>query len=150
MKTFVTFQSDAFNSTAEKETFINPGNFGDDMMNWLQAELRKKGFKSDEEPGQEDFGWYMSFDVDGESYCVVGGYREDDEENGDPHAWILWIEKNVGFFKSILGQREKNISDKAIHAVQECLKANAEIKNIRWHEKADFEAGREELGTPDP
>jgi hypothetical protein len=112
--------------------------------------LRKKGFRTDDELGQEDFGWYLSYDVDGESYCIVGGYRDDDLDDNAPHAWILWIEKNVGFFKSIAGQRDKDINEKAIVAVQECLKSNPRIENVLWHEKKNFEQGKEELGTPDP
>jgi hypothetical protein len=150
MKTFVTFQSDAFNSTEEREYFINEGNFGDDLLKWLGAELRKAGYTADEEPGQEDFGWFTNFSMGEDSYCVVGGYREEDTENNEPHAWIMWVEKNVGFIKSIFGQRDKNISDKAVLAVHQCLLGNPAIKNIRWHEKKDFESGKEEAGTPAP
>lgn len=43
MRTLVTFKSTAFNTTEEKETFINPGCFGDDVGKWLIRELRSRG-----------------------------------------------------------------------------------------------------------
>jgi hypothetical protein len=61
-RTLVTFKSSAFNTSEPKPYFINPGCYGDDVAKWLTRELRGRGFKTDEEPGQEDFGWYFNFE----------------------------------------------------------------------------------------
>lgn len=148
MRTIVTFESDAFNTTETKENYINPENYGDDVCAWLSEELMKAGVTVDGDPGQEDFGWYMSFGLNSESYCLVCANRNGDED--DPPMWIMWIEKNVGFLKSIFGQREKSISADAVSLVDKVLKASDKIRNVRWHEKKAFESGKEEEGKTDP
>jgi hypothetical protein len=39
MRTIATFNSDAFNTTEEKDYFINPSCFGDDAARWLLNSL---------------------------------------------------------------------------------------------------------------
>jgi hypothetical protein len=59
-RTVVTFESMAFNMAEPKDYFINPRCFRDDVAKWLINELRKQAVKTDEQPGQEDFGSYRS------------------------------------------------------------------------------------------
>jgi hypothetical protein len=58
VRTVATFESTAFNMADPKDYFINPRCFGDDLAKWLIDELRKQGLETDDEPGQEDFGWF--------------------------------------------------------------------------------------------
>lgn len=44
------------------------------------ARLRATGLQTDDEPRQEDFGWYFQFEVPGGRHCCVLGYQEDDPE----------------------------------------------------------------------
>ena len=147
-RTLLTFRSAAFNTADERDHFINPGNYGDDLARWLMDRLRSAGYGVGAEPGQEDFGWYLSFEVAGRPYCLVLGYRPGEE--GEQGEWIGWLERELGFFASILGRREKGVEEAAPRAIHTVLNAAPEITDIRWHEAAAFRAGREEEGTAAP
>ncbi|MCB9784337.1 MAG: hypothetical protein H6751_15345 [Candidatus Omnitrophica bacterium] len=136
-----------FNTTEVKEYFINPCCFGDDVARWLVGRPREAGVEVDDDIGQEDFGWYLNFDMPEGEHCVVLGFRPGDDDT--PGHWVAEVERDVGFFRSILGGRRKGIAPSAVRAVHEALEA-PEICNIRWHERANFDAGNEELGTPQP
>jgi hypothetical protein len=69
IRTIVTFESSAFNTTDPKGYFINPCCFGDDVAKWLARQLRDKGHEAGETPGQEDFGWYLTFRISKAEYC---------------------------------------------------------------------------------
>ncbi len=147
MRTLTTFESSAFNTTEPREYFINPNCFGDDLAKWLLAALRRAGLKADEEPGQEDFGWYFDFTVPEGEHCVVVGFRP-----GDPApqgCWIAWLERSRGFLGSLFGGRQCGIAPSAVAALHAALQA-PEIRNLRWHEKHNFDAMREELGSDAP
>jgi hypothetical protein len=148
MRTLVTFKSTAFNTTEEKETFINPGCFGGDVGKWLIQELRARGFHTDEEPDSEDFGWYFTFRVGDIEYDFVIAYRPGDgEPEGD---WIGGLERSKGLFASMLGLRKKGIQPDAAGVIHEVLSGSPQIREVRWHVRKDFDAGREELGSPTP
>src|SRR4030095_13214248 len=99
--TVVTFQSASFNTTEARDYFINPCCFGDDLARWLIGRLRSNGIETDSEPGQEDFGWYFNFKVSENVYCVVLGFRPD-EENADGE-WVAWLERTRGLVGAIFG-----------------------------------------------
>jgi hypothetical protein len=101
MRTVVTFESDAFNTSESKEYFINPGCFGNDVAQWLMARLRSAGVETDEEPGQEDFGWYFNFTVPEGRHCCVLGYGPAGE--GESGVWIAWLERSRGLLRSLSG-----------------------------------------------
>jgi hypothetical protein len=58
-----------------KEYFINPRCFGDDVAKWAIDERPKQGVETEEKHGQEDFGWYLSFEVAGSGHCFATGHR---------------------------------------------------------------------------
>jgi hypothetical protein len=148
VKTVVTFKSSAFNISEPKEHFINPGCFGDDVAAWLAEQLRDKGYQAANFPGQEDFGWYFSFLVDGIEYCFVIGHRPS-EENGEG-VWIGWLERSRGFVASLLGGRKRSIQSSAARAIHEILASSPQVRDVRWHFRHDFDGGREQIGTSDP
>ena len=148
MRTVVTFQSSAFNTTEPRDHFINPGSFGDDAARWLGAALRASGLRADEEPGQEDFGWCIEFDVlEGRHCCVIGFRKEDDPADS---VWIAWIERSRGILGSLAGLRRSGIAPSAVDALHQVLTGAPEIRNVRWHREDDFDAGREDAGAPPP
>ena len=104
MRTVVTFKSAAFNVTEPKEYFINSSCFGDDVAKWLISELRKRGVKTDEDPGQEDFGWYLNFEVAGTGHTFVIGHRPGNETEAG--VWIGWLERSRGLVGSLTEGRE--------------------------------------------
>jgi hypothetical protein len=147
VKTVVTFRSSLFNMSEPKEYFINPCCFGDDLARWLAGELRGKGYQADEEPGQEDFGWYFDFSVSGVKHCFVIGYRPgDDTEEG---VWIGFLERRRGMIAFLLGTHKRGIQPAAVRAVHEILAGSPHIQNVRWYLRRDFDRGHEEMGTPE-
>jgi hypothetical protein len=132
MRTAATFRSSAFNTSEVKSYFINPCCFGDDLATWMMARLRAAGVQTNDQPRQEDFGWYFEFEVPAGKHCCVLGYRE-----GDPEGqWRLWLERSRGFLGSILGMRKRNIDAAAVQAVQDILTKALEIRELEWQEAA--------------
>jgi hypothetical protein len=148
VRRFVSFSSDAFNTSEPKDYFINPNCFGDDVARWLMRELNDRGIRTVDQPGQEDFGWYFTFWVGGRAYDFVVGYRPG-EDSGEG-AWLGWVERKTGLVASILGARRRGIEPAAVEAVHEALSNHSEVGDVRWHYEDDFEAGREEKGAVAP
>ena len=122
----ITFQSSAFNTKDSRDYFINPCCFGDDLAKWLIQRLRSEGIQTDDEPGQEDFGWYFSFTVAETPHCCLVGFQEDEPEG----LWRVFIERERGFIGSVLGFRNRGIQDSAVKAVVGVLRSSPEVKNI--------------------
>jgi hypothetical protein len=144
VRTVVTFKSLAFNVSEHKEYFINPGCFGDDLAKWLGERLRSNGHQAANEPGQEDFGWYLIFKVDNISHCFVVVYRPDDG------VWICWLERNRGPLGSLFGFRRMHIQPAAVVAIHEILSVSPQISDVRWFFSRDFDQGREDLAKAEP
>src|SRR6185295_1206465 len=112
IRTLVTFQSPAFNGTERRDYFINDCCYGDDVARWLIEQLRSRGLQTDDEPGQEDFGWYFGFKVGGTGYHFVIGHRPADGQ--DPAVWIGWLERKAGVLGSMFGARERGIQPEGV------------------------------------
>lgn len=150
LRTIVTFETSLFNITKTKDYYINPENYGDDLAKWFADELEKKGAtidRDDEFPGQEDFGWYLCFQIDAKSYCLVIGHRPCEDGK---HEWIGWIERDCGLVASFFGERNKKIGKDVLGLIQTILSASDKIANIRWHYREDFEKGLEEVAVSKP
>jgi len=148
LRTIATFQSEKFNVDETQEHFINPGCFGDDLCQWIIGKLQMDGVDCDPAPGQEDFGWYFNFSLDKAEYCCVCLLREADGD--DPALWVLWIERNTGFFAGLVGARDKNISADSSKLMHEILSKSPDISHLRWHYKKDFDSGSETAGSETP
>jgi hypothetical protein len=135
--------------TEPRSYFINPCCFGDDLAKWLIHELRNRGVDTDDDPGQEDFGWYFNFHVAGMPHIFVIGHRPDDQSS-EEGTWIGWIERRRGFVGSLLGGSKRGISSAAPQTLHSILSSSPEIQDIRWHFRLDFDKGHEELGVPAP
>ena len=148
IRTQVTFQTPAFNSSESKDHFINDGCYGDDVARALMEVLRSKGYKTDTEPGQEDFGWYFGFRSGETNYQFFIGHRPADAD--DPAVWIGWIERQAGIIGSLFGAGKRSLQPDAVRAIHEAIAALPQVTDIRWHRKEDFDKGREELGQSHP
>jgi hypothetical protein len=133
VRTVVTFESTAFNLAEPKNCFINPCCFGDDLARWLIGELRKHGLETDDEPSQEDFGWYLNFETARVAHTFVIGHRPTGETEAG--AWFGVIERNRGFF------RKRGIQRSAVEAIHGILSTSPLIQGVRWHFKLDFGKG---------
>ena len=145
VRTVVMFQSGDFNCTEPREYFINDCCFGDDVAKWMREKLNAAGYAA-AEPGQEDFGWYLPFEVSGKEYFWIVGFRPGDPP--DPGSWIAIIERR-GFLRMLL-RKNRIVSAEVAQAIHEVLANDSAIKHERWHLRADFEKGIEELGSPVP
>jgi hypothetical protein len=85
-RTVVTFTSAVFNTTEQKPYFINPCCFGDDVAVWLIEQFRERGMVTDEEPGQEDFGWYVTFRANNMPHWFLFSFRPSDGDSDG--EWI--------------------------------------------------------------
>lgn len=144
MRSIVTFRSRAFNTTEPREHFINPECFGDDVAHWMMRELRARGVECASQPGQEDFGWYFTYRVEGVSHAFVIGFRPDDE------TWIGWLERHRGPIGSLILGRRRGVRPAASHAIHTVLSESAEIHDIRWHDQMEFDQGQEDTGATEP
>jgi hypothetical protein len=148
IRTVVTFENPAFNTTEQKDYFINEGCFGDDVARAVMEQLRSRGYQTDTDPGQEDFGWYFGFRAGDTDYQFVIGHRP--EDGSDPAVWIGWIERKAGLMGTIFGARNRGIQPAGVTALHSAISALTQTRNIRWHLKEDFDAGKEEQGRVNP
>lgn len=148
IRTLVTFQSSAFNTTERKDYFINDCCYGDDVARWLMEQLRGRGIQTDAEPGQEDFGWYFGFRVGDTDYHFVIGHRPAD--GSDPAVWIGWLERKAGLLGSMFGGRKRGIQPDGARAIHSVLSSSPQVSSVRWHHQQDFDAGREDNGQTEP
>jgi len=125
MRAVATFKSDLFKLTEPKDYFINPGCFGDDVARWLMERFKASAIDVEDEPGQEDFGWYVRYVVDGRPYGVVIGHEAE-------AGWCLVVERPCGLLGSILGQRHRTISPRAVEVVRSALVNEPGIRHIQW------------------
>jgi hypothetical protein len=61
----------AFHVTQPPSHFINPCGYRDDLARGVVVELRKQNVTAKDEPGQENFGWYLNFEVAGLHHFFV-------------------------------------------------------------------------------
>jgi hypothetical protein len=104
--------------------------------------------KSDEKPGQEDFGWYLDFEVAGISHTFVILHRPTGEN--EEGTWIGWLERSRGFIGSLLGGRKRGIQPSAVEVIHRILSGSPIIRDVRWHFSHDFDMGHEERGASTP
>ena len=132
MKTQFEFHSTKFNCSEPKEYFTNPGSYGDDFCRFLIARLNEQGVPTDAEPDQEDFGWFFNFRVGDIEHCLVTSFQPNDPAIGD--CWLGWIERRAGFFASLIGGRQRDITPEAIQAIDLALRSSPDIHELSWHE----------------
>ena len=130
MRREASFKSSTFNTSDVREYFINDCCFGDDLAKWLIARLRAAGLETDDEPGQEDFGWYFNFNVPAGAYCCIVAYQEDEPEG----VWHITLERRLGFVRSVFGGRGHGIDAHAVDAINKALESAPEVKELQWAE----------------
>lgn len=141
-RTFVTFHSTRFNTSEPKASYVNPHNYGEDVVEWLKSELSAKqivGCKV----AQEDYGWRLSFQSGGQIHEFILGYSADE-------FWLGWLERKRGMLGSMLGMRSSGIHAEAVNLIHSVLASANFVSNVRWHRREDFDGLREDLATPSP
>jgi len=143
----VIFQSTAFNTSEQKDYFINDCCFGDDLAHWLMERLRARGIHTDTEPGQEDFGWYFRFRAGKSGYCFIISYRP--SEGPRPGDWMCTIERETGLLGWIFHwSRKRGIQPDAVEAIHAILSTSPQISGVRWFSDKDYETEENGQATP--
>ena len=137
-RTFALFRSDAFNTTEDKDTFVNPGCYGDDVVVALHAGLAADGFETEDEPGAEDFGWYGRFKlVEDEFYDLIAACQPaDDEGNG---VWHLHVELSGMPLAANRRRRGGRVSIAAVAAVHEVLARTEGVEGLTWYYEPEID-----------
>ena len=143
IRTLVTFRNSKFNTTETKPHYINPDNFGDDVAEWMVRRLKENGITAEEKLGQEDFGWYLGFRSGPHRYNFILGYNADG-------YWMGWLERQRGFIASLVGARKRGIQPDSASVIHSVLNSTEDISDVRWYFRKDFDALREDMGTPTP
>jgi hypothetical protein len=147
VRNVVTFTSSEFNTKDPKQYFINPGCFGDDVARWLIGQLKGHGIEADDAPSQEDWGWYLTYRVNGQEHRLLLAFRPAD--SGGTGYWIGWVER-AGALSALMGRRTTSIDPLAVSAVHHVLSSSPVVEHVRWHLQRDFDRGNEEAGQPSP
>src|SRR5580704_12626359 len=120
----IVFTTDRFNCARPQPHYINDCCFGDDLAAWLAERLRKQGYVVDE-PGQEDWGWYLRARVDGDVYFIAIGSTGADESFAETGVgaplpdevptnlgeWRLIVKKHRGLWDMLTGAGRITESD---------------------------------------
>ena len=145
----VTFQNEVFNTRTPRPYFINPGSFGDDVLEWLSNALAGQGVKVVGKPEQEDFGWYLRFEYAGVQYCFILGYRPDPSRT-EGGMWIGTLERSRNFIGSVLGLRQVGIGEDALRLLHHRLSEMPGTHSLLWHDENEFRRGIENRGVAGP
>jgi hypothetical protein len=122
------FFSKYFNRTETKNYFINTNCFGDDLASWLKDALQGTGAKVEQDgPDQEDFGWYVNFEVSGTSYSCVVLFQENTDR------WVCTLEYNAGLVGSLFGKRKKPVPGAVSQLFDNIFQSKPEIfEKVEW------------------
>jgi len=124
MKTHVIFDSGIFNTSQPQPLYARPGNYGDDAARWLMGALQKQDVKVAVGLGQDYEGWYFCFTVEEVNYEFTIKLSDT--------GWRGTLERSAGLVSSIFGGRSRGISKAAVAVIDEALKSNDGIWNVRW------------------
>lgn len=100
----ITFETDRYNLSVEKDNFINPCCYGEDAATWLKSELEASEVEV-KDLYQEDWGWEICCIYAGNQYYVgVGGNPE--TEGGNFGEWRLMLTKSRTILQTLLGKNK--------------------------------------------
>jgi hypothetical protein len=115
------FETARFNLSVELDHFLNPGCFGQDAAAWLRWVLLLRGVEATP-PGQEDWGWYVEAEYQGEAYLLgVSGFPA--SGTGDPNQgeWSLLVHKHRTFWERLLGRNKLTMDDGMVGLLREIV-----------------------------
>ena len=118
----ITFETDRFNLSSEKENFINPCSFGEDVANWLKPLLESKNVNVSD-IYQEDWGWEINCALENQEYYIgVGGISE--SEGSNQGEWRIMFTKKRSILESILGKNKLSSNDSLIHIIKDIINSH--------------------------
>ena len=131
-RTLATFRSTRFNTTETKDTIINGGCFGDDVVRAIIDGLAADGFEVDEDLGVEDFGWCGRFQLGANDiYDLIASFQPEDDDGAG--VWWVHIERTGMPFSANRRHRDGAVQAEAARAVHAVLARTDGVASLRWH-----------------
>lgn len=128
MKSQISFTTDLFETKAGKLHFINDRCLGEDLATWF-VEAASGGAFSFSEPFQEDWGWAVSAEANGERFVV--GFGIMDASIGEEQAdWLITVEKFRRW--KFFGSKDSSLRGELCDLIQNVLRNKPHIREIRW------------------
>ena len=126
----ILFKTDRFNLSIEKENFINSCCFGEDLATWLREVMIFKGI-SVNEPGQEDWGWYLGAELKGIKYLIgISGNADEEDGQSNNGEWRLMIENKRSLGEKLFGKNKLAEDDQLVLLILNELKVQADFSDI--------------------
>lgn len=141
MKTHVTFQTELFNKTEERDYFVNPDCFGDDVCKYMISKLTEKGIKCGE-PCGEDWGWTFLINFNDEKFWFGTNFHGDG-------FWLAFIDPDKGILETLFG-KQKDVPTGLANIIHKILVADSNVSDIKWFSEQEFNSGKFEDGSPSP
>ena len=125
------FETGRFNLSEVRPHFINPCCFGEDLAAWLRVRLAERGIDADE-PGQEDWGWYLGASHGKRVYFVgVGGNAAERADDPNWGEWRLMVEKRRSLWERLAGREQMTADDELLRTLRSILEAEPDIRDVR-------------------
>lgn len=127
MKTHLEFRSSAFPPYPEEEEQINPGLFGRRLAEFLVERLKDAGFNPDE-PGPEDWGWYITVENPNFPLWIGCGHYQEYED-----GFLCFIEPS----KPVVRRWFRKVSTEAMvsriaSVLESSLGSHPAVYGLRW------------------
>lgn len=111
----ITFETDRFNLSEEKDNFINPCCYGEDAADWFKPQMLSAGIEVID-IYQEDWGWEISCSFKGNKYYIgLGGAPEvEGQNNGE---WRVMVTKSRSFIQILKGKNKLSAQEPILCAL---------------------------------
>ncbi len=129
----ITFESERFNITQVKDYFINECCFGDDVAAFLHEKLSELGIDVNE-PGQEDWGWYLEVEHEGQWYFLGISGNLQEVPNSKVGEWQIIIEKVRTLKDKLLKKNRLSEDEELIHLLRRVLGSDPAIAKLSVEE----------------
>ena len=121
------FTSSKFKPLPGEEEKTNPGRFGQDLANWIKNSLENMGYRIEEEPIPEDWGWVVILQRKPFSLWIGCG-----NEDGEKTRWGIFVEAKQGIFQRLFKKIDTKSLVLKIENDIERLVMESGFEDIEW------------------
>jgi hypothetical protein len=133
MLTHVEFRSDRFPPYDGEEQQINPNLWGKRLAEFLCEKLPAEGFQT-EEPGAEDWGWYIDVVNQGFRLWIGCGHYQE-----YPDGYLCFIEPHTAYVRKVFCKIDTRERIMALQrALDKILVESNGIREKRWWTHEEF------------
>lgn len=127
----ILFKTDRFNLSVTKPHFINPGCFGEDLAEWLQARFIHENVMAGS-PGQEDWGWYLRAKRGERAYFLAMSGNADHEDSPTNRGqWRIIVDKRRSSWERLSGAAKIDDDDSMVATIREILEKETDFSEVR-------------------